>query len=174
MNEQDIAKLFRQHAAQARGADDAALIDDVCAALRTHADPDRDDEPLDRVLALNEAAAIARIVAGLQPDITELADEVAMLRREDVLAAKPWRRRMRPVLALAAAASLFAVAVMVAGLNPTNLDPAAPSGVSHSASPAAGKVAPEYVISTVSFEADGVASAESLHSGRIFRGDFDS
>ena len=168
MNEQDIAKLFRQHMAKSHAGVVAA--GDICAALQRSAQPEVENEPLDRVLASNESAAIARIVAGLQPSMAELAGDVASLRRERQRTTQPWQQRMRPVLAFAAAASLFAVAVMVSGTNVTDVNSSVPTGD-------AGLVlqpAPQEVISNLSFETDGVASTEEVRSDAIFHGDFDS
>ncbi len=164
-----IAELFRQSVATMEATGEACRAEDVCAALEHRADPEREGEPLDRVLASNPASAIMRIALALQPEAEDLSREVAAIRRERNLVAHPWRRHMRSVVAMAAVAGLAAMAVLVSGVNH-------PAATSQPVVPMAqqGRVAPEDVIRSFSFEGDGVASVSDQDSGTIFEGDFDS
>lgn len=164
-----MAELFRQHVAGVRMADEAGAVEDICAALNRCASPERECEPLDRVLASSDVAAIARIALALQPEAAELSRDVAAIRRERKLAAQPWRRHVRSVVAMAAVAGLAAMAVMVSGVNHPVATPQPAAPMAHQ-----GKAAPEDVIRSISFEGDGVASVSEEDTGRIFQGDFDS
>lgn len=164
-----IAELFRQSVASTGAADEPCQAEDILAALERRADPEREGEPLDRILMSNQASALARIAMALQPEAEELSRDVAAIRRGRDSAAYRWRRHARSVIAMASVAGLAAMAVLVARVNH-------PVATPHPEMPVAqqGRVAPEDVIRSISFEDEGVAVVTDQDVGRIFEGDFDS
>lgn len=164
-----IAELFRQSVASTEATAEACQAEDICAALGRRADAEREGEPLDCILMSNQASAIARIALALQPEAEELSREVAAIRRGRDSVTHRWRRRARSVIAMASVAGLAAMAVLVARVNHPVATPKPDLPIAQQ-----GRVMPEDIIHSISFEGDGVASISDQDAGRIFEGDFDS
>lgn len=168
MDEARIRELYRQHAQAHDAVHDGPLAEDILAVLSRGDWPADESVPLDRVAASALSADIARMVAGLDQDIEQLARDVRQERAPRVV---PLQRFLRRGLSLAAGVGAFAVLfALVQGQGSIESQPLPEE------TQLAADVDDADVIMAVSFEAAerGRVSAVSSGQDTIFRGGFGS
>ncbi len=155
MDEARIKALYRRHTLAAAPLPEA---DDIAHMLSHHGAPADEVTALDRVAANGVASDIARLVAGLGPDIDALAGDLRQTRRTS----SPLRRFARRGFALAAGVGAFAVLFALMP-RPGEVAPAAPLPEADS------------IIMSMSFEPGEASRAlDNSTETAIFKGNFDS
>lgn len=158
MDEARIKALYRRHSRRPAPLQDGAA-DDICRVLQRTDWPAEQETALDRVAGSALEADIARLVAGLDQDISTLSREIEAVR-------KPRQRPIGQRLARSGLALAAGVGAIALGLSLFQ-------GAQQSLPATAGDAD---IIMALSFEeAEPIAAAQTTETdGLIFGGDFDS